>query len=167
MEYIVRVVRVEAYDTTVIEVSMDEESIMYLQTLFRTKIVAANNPIRDHWTVDLDVATILDALDELFPLQAEHRLLTVGYRWEAVVTESRSNVEIPQDDMEQVRQNTLIKWNRAMITLGSVPDNNRLKITKGIVGCFTHRDNPHGSTARHVQFQREERLCEIVARLIL
>ena len=99
------------------------------------------------------------------------------------MTESRSNVEIPQDDMEQVRQNTLIKWNRAMITLGSVPDNSRLKITKGLVVCFTHRDNPHGSTARHVQFQREldemiqeegyfsnptvERLCEIVTRLIL
>ena len=78
MEYIVRVVRAEAYDTTVIEASMDEESIMYLQTLFRTTIVAANNPIHDHWTVDLDVATILDALDELFPLQAEHRLLTIG-----------------------------------------------------------------------------------------
>ena len=46
MEYIVRVVRAEAYDTTVIEASMDEESIMYLQTLFRTTVVAANNPIR-------------------------------------------------------------------------------------------------------------------------
>ena len=58
----------EAYDTTVMEASMDEDSIMYLQTLFRTTVVATNNPIRDHWTVDWDVATILDALDELFPL---------------------------------------------------------------------------------------------------
>jgi hypothetical protein len=32
MEYIARVVRSEAYDTSVIEASMDEESIMYLQT---------------------------------------------------------------------------------------------------------------------------------------
>ena len=56
---------------------MDEESIMYLQTLFRTTVVATNNPIRSHWTEDWDVATILDALDELFPLQAEHRHLTV------------------------------------------------------------------------------------------
>ena len=96
MDYIVRVVRAEAYDTTVIEASMDDESIMYLQTLFRTTVVAANNPIRDHWTSDWDVATILDALDELFPVQVEHRHLTLGYRWEAVVTEARSNVEIPQ-----------------------------------------------------------------------
>ena len=66
MEYIIRVVRAEAYDTTVMEASMDEESIMYLQTLFRTTIVAVNNPIRIHWTEDWDVATILDALDELF-----------------------------------------------------------------------------------------------------
>ena len=79
----------------------------------------------------------------------------MGYRWEAVVTESRYNVEISQGDMEQVRQNTLIKWNRAMINLGPIPDNNRLKIAKGLVGCFTHRNNPHGSNARHMQFQRE------------
>ena len=85
---------------------------MYLQTLFRTTVVATNNPIRDPWTVDWDVATILDALDELFPLQAEHRHLTMGYRWEAVVTESRSTVEIPQGDMEQVRQNTLRSYPR-------------------------------------------------------
>ena len=78
MEYIARVVRSEAYDTSVIEASMDEESIMYLQTLFRTTVVATNNPIRSHWTKDWDVATILDALDELFPLQAEHRHLTWG-----------------------------------------------------------------------------------------
>ena len=42
MEYIIRVVRAEAYDTTVMEASMDEESIMYLQTLFRTTIVSAS-----------------------------------------------------------------------------------------------------------------------------
>ena len=57
---------------------MDEECIMYLQTLFRTTVVATNNPIRDHWTVDWDIATILDALDELFPVQAEHRHLPMG-----------------------------------------------------------------------------------------
>ena len=101
-------------------------------------MAAVNNPIRIHWTEDWDVDTILDALDELFPLQAEYRHITVGYRWKAVVTESRSNVEIPQGDMEQVRQNALIKWNRALINLGPVPDNNRIKISKGLIGCFTH-----------------------------
>ena len=106
----------------------------------------------------------------------------LGYRWEAVVTEPRSSVEIPQGDMEQVRQNTLIKWNRALINIGPVPDNCRVKIAKGLVGCFTHRDNPHRSQPRHMQFQREldemiqeenfygdptvNRLCDLVARLI-
>ena len=53
---------------------------------------------------------------------------------------------------------------------------------KGLVECFTHRDNPHKSNARHVQFQCEldemiqeenyygdptlNRLCDIVVRLI-
>ncbi len=57
MEYNTRVVRSEAYDTSVIEASMDEESLMYLQTLFRTTVVTTNNPIRSHWTEDWDVAT--------------------------------------------------------------------------------------------------------------
>ena len=57
--------------------------------------------------------------------------------------------------MEQVRQNTLIKWNRALINLDPVPENNRLKITRGLIGCFTHRDNPHRGNGRNVQFQRE------------
>ena len=35
---------------------------------------------------------------------------------EIVVAESRSSVEIPQGKIGQVRQNTLIKWNRAMNT---------------------------------------------------
>ena len=85
-------------------------------------------------------------------------------------------------DMEQVRQNTLIKWNRALINMGPVPDNSRVKIAKGLVGCFTHRDNPHRSHSRHLQFQREleemvqeenfygdptvSRLCDLVARPI-
>ena len=63
MEYIIRVVKAEAYDTTVMKASMDEESIMYLQALSRTTSlsVEVNNPIRGHWTEDWDVATILDA----------------------------------------------------------------------------------------------------------
>ena len=40
MDYIARIVRSEAYDTSVIEASMDEESIMYLQTLFRTTVAS-------------------------------------------------------------------------------------------------------------------------------
>ena len=42
-------------------------------------------------------------------------------------------------EMEQVRQYTLIKWNHALINMGPVPDNSRVKIAKGLVGCFTHR----------------------------
>ena len=68
MEYIIRVIRTEAYDNTAMETSMDEEYIIYLTTLFTTTIVAVNNPIRHHWTEDCGVATVLDALDEL-----EHR----------------------------------------------------------------------------------------------
>ena len=40
MEYIIRVIRAKAYDKTVMETSMDEESIMCLTTLFTTTTVA-------------------------------------------------------------------------------------------------------------------------------
>ena len=87
MEYIVRVVRAEAYDTTVMEASMDEESIMYLQTLFKT-------------TVESYPRSLDSGLGCRYYPTTDGLFLTVGYRWEAVVTESRSNVEIPQGNME-------------------------------------------------------------------
>lgn len=59
---------------------MDDKSIMYLTTLFTTTTVAVNNPICTHWTEDWDVATTIEALVELCPLQAEYRHLTLGYR---------------------------------------------------------------------------------------
>ena len=116
-------------------------------------------------------------------VQAKHRHLTVGYRWEAVVVESRSNVEISQGDMDQVRLNKLVKWDRALIIFGTVPDNNRIKIVKGLSGCFTHRDNPHQNNGHNAHFQRKldeliqedveyyrhptvPRLCDMVAKLI-
>jgi hypothetical protein len=63
MEYIIRVIRAKAYDSTVMETSMDDESIIYLTTLFTTTMVAVNYPNRNHWTEDWVVATVLDALD--------------------------------------------------------------------------------------------------------
>ena len=73
MEYIVRVIRAEAYDTSVIEASMDEESISCTSRPCSGRLWWLPTTL-----LDWDVATILDALDELFPLQAEHRHLTVG-----------------------------------------------------------------------------------------
>jgi hypothetical protein len=44
------------------------------------------------------VATIAVVLEELYPLQAEHRHLDIGYRWEeTVVRESRTTVEMQPD----------------------------------------------------------------------
>ena len=55
---------------------------------------ATRHPITSHWTVDWDVATVIEALEELYPLQAEHKHLDLGSRWQ---------VCLEQDNMEQVR----------------------------------------------------------------
>jgi len=47
--------------------------------------IASRNPITTHWTIDWDVATIIEALEELYPLQAEHKHLDFGTRWRQVV----------------------------------------------------------------------------------
>ena len=183
IEHIHQLIRAEAFDETVMETHIDEESIHYLATLFATTTVATARPIPTHWTVDWDVATIIEALEELYPLRAEHRHLSIGYRWEAVVTESRATVEIQSSNMEQVRQSTLVKWNRGLVNIGPVPETRRYKIVKSLSGCFTHRDNPHRSKTSNEHFQREldemlegdaeysacptlPRLCDLVARLI-
>ena len=39
--------------------------------------------------IDWDVATIIEALEELYPLQAEHKHLDFGSRWQQVVDRFR------------------------------------------------------------------------------
>ena len=47
--------------------------------------------------------TIIEALEELYPLQAEHKHLDFGTRWQQVVDRSVSKVRVQSDRMEQVR----------------------------------------------------------------
>ena len=46
--------------------------------IFRPTETASRHPIVNHWTVDWDVATIIEALEELYPLQAEHKHLDLA-----------------------------------------------------------------------------------------
>jgi hypothetical protein len=46
-------------------------------TLFGYVFVPTETASR-HWTVDWDVAIIIEALEELYPLQAEHKHLDFG-----------------------------------------------------------------------------------------
>ena len=60
--------------------------------------------------MDWDVATIVEALEELYPLQAEHKHLDFGSRWQQVVDKSVSRVRVQSDRMEQVRSDTIYEW---------------------------------------------------------
>ena len=67
--------RKEAFDESVMENMIDTET-------------RRRHPITTHWTVDWDVATIIEALEELYPLQAEHRHLDLGFRSQQVIDRS-------------------------------------------------------------------------------
>ena len=51
---------------------IDTETISLLQFIFYPTESRRRHPITTHWTVDWDVATIIEALEELYPLQVEH-----------------------------------------------------------------------------------------------
>jgi len=69
---------------------IDNETII----VFAPTETASRNPITTHWTIDWDVATIIEALEELYPLQAEHKHLDFGSRWQQVVDRSVSRVRV-------------------------------------------------------------------------
>ena len=72
IERIHQLIRAEAFDETVMEPHIDEESIhYYLATLFATTTVATA-------TQNWDVATFIEALEELNPLRVEHRRPQIG-----------------------------------------------------------------------------------------
>jgi hypothetical protein len=85
IQYIHQLLRHEAFDDSVLGNLIDNETITLLGYTFRPTETASQHPIVNHWTVDWDVATIIEALEELYPLQAEHKHLDLGSRWQQVI----------------------------------------------------------------------------------
>ena len=105
--------------------------------------------------MDWDVATIVEALEELYPLQAEHKHLDFGSRWQQVVDMSVSKVRVQSDRMEQVRSDTIYEWSSGISTIGPIPRNLQTRILTRLAQSFTHRDNPHGNSNPNIAFQRD------------
>jgi hypothetical protein len=162
---------------------IDTETISLLQFIFYPTETRRRNPITTHWTVDWDVATIIEALEELYPLQAEHRHLDFGSRWQQVIDRSNLRIRVQSDNMTQVQRDTIQEWNSASTTIGPIPNSMNERVLKGLVQSFTHRDNPHGHGNSNIAFQRDldellesdheyrtnpsiARLCYLVADLI-
>ena len=107
IKYLHQLIRADAFDDFVIINLIGSETIGLLTYYFQPTETARENPITHHWTVDWDVAMIIQALEELYPLQQEHRHLDHGSRWLQVVADSRSRVRILADNMDQVRRDTI------------------------------------------------------------
>jgi hypothetical protein len=75
IKYLHQLIRADAFDDSVIINLIDSETIGLLTYYFQPTETAREHPITHHWTVDWDVATIIQALEELYPLQQEHRHL--------------------------------------------------------------------------------------------
>ena len=60
------------------------------------------------------MATIIEALEELYPLQAEHKHLDFGSRWQQVIDRSVRRIRIESDNIAQVQRDTIqISMNEA------------------------------------------------------
>ena len=97
------------------------------------------HPISNHWTIDWDVATSIEALEELYPLQVEHKHLDFASRWQQVIDRSVSRIRIESDNMAQVQRDTIQEWNNGSTTIGPIGDGSRGKSRdehQGIDGPF-------------------------------
>ena len=183
IKYLHQLIRADAFDDSVIINLIDSETIGLLTYYFQPTETAREHPITHHWTIDWDVATIIQALEELYPLQLEHRHLDRGSRWLQVVADSRSRVRILADNMDQVRRDTINEWNSADTNVGPIPYLQSREVLKDLARCFTNRSNPWHNDRPNVNFQRDlnlmieadreyldnptlPRLCAMVAELI-
>jgi hypothetical protein len=110
---------------------------------------------------DVDVATIIEALEELYPLQAEHKHLDFGSRWQQVIDKSIRRVRTQSDNMEQVRWDTIHEWNGGSTTIGPVSHNMNSRVLKDLSQSFTHQDNPHGNKNPNIAFQHDVPSSEV------
>jgi len=107
IQHIHQLLRQEAFNDSVLGNLIDSETITLLGYVFTPTDTASRHPITNHWTIDWDVATILEALEELYSLQAEHKHLDFGSRWQQEVDRSVSRVRVQSDRMEQVRSDII------------------------------------------------------------
>ena len=80
IEHIHQLLRQEAFDDSVLGNLIDSDTIPQSH--------------HDSLSIDWDVAIIVEALEELYPLQAEHKHLDFGSRWQQVVDKSVSRVRV-------------------------------------------------------------------------
>jgi len=73
IQYIHRLLSKEAFDDSVMGYLIDNETITLLGYVFAPTETASRHPITTHCTIDWDVATIIEALEELYPLRAKHK----------------------------------------------------------------------------------------------
>ena len=181
--YIQNLIRNNAFDDSVMQMLIDRASIRLLGYYFPSSETARRNPIENHWTTDWDAATIIQALEEFYPVRPEDRHLATSSRWQQVVVESRKKARIQTQDMEAARRDTINEWSSAEERIGPIPYLNNYEILKDLSRCFTSKDNPAGTSKSNVQFQRDlttmiqgdreyytsptlSRLCEMVARIM-
>ncbi len=101
------------------------------------------------------MATIIEALEELHPLQAEHKHLDFGSRWQQVIDMSVSRIRVQSDNMAQVQRGTIQEWNSGSTTIGPISHSMNTRVLRALTQSFTHRDNPHGNRNSNIAFQRD------------
>ena len=80
ISYIHNLIRGNAFDDSVMQLLIDRATITLLGFYFKPSETARRYPIENHWTMDWDVATIIQALEEHFPLRPEDRHLATSSR---------------------------------------------------------------------------------------
>jgi hypothetical protein len=183
IQYIHRLLSHEAFDDSVMGNMIDTETISLLQFIFYPTETHMRHPINNHWTIDWDVATIIEALEELYPLQAEHKHLDFGSRWQQVIDRSINRIRVESNNMAQVQRDTIQEWNNGSTTIGPIPHSMNTRVLTALAHSFTHRDNPSGNKNSNIAFQRDlderleaddeyqanpslHRLCYLVSELI-
>jgi len=111
---------------------IDTETISLLQSIFYPTETSRRHPITTHCTVDWDVATIIEALKELYPLHAEHRHLDLGSRWQRVIERSNSRIRIQSDNMAQVQRDIIQENNSGATTIGPIPHSMNERVLKSL-----------------------------------
>ena len=100
----IRLLSHEAFDDSVLGNMIDIETISLLQFIFYPTETHRRHPVSNHWSIDWDLATIIE---ELYPLQAEHKHLDFCSRWQQVIDRSVSRIRIESDKMAQVQWDTI------------------------------------------------------------
>ena len=132
---------------------IDQPAMDYIGLMFHTSAVMSKNRVAC-WQTDWDVATVIEALEEVFPLQPGDRFVSTVDKWKEHIRLLRKSTKVDQANLAGLRRDLIQPLIQMKHEVGDIPEDKRSAFLKDIATCLTCSSNPNKQSRGNDEFHR-------------